>query len=59
MISEFVDCCRYCILRVSNTWFCGDISVAQTLNYITEVVITYFGYMKNFSYGFPILCLYL
>ena len=38
MISEFIDYCRNCILRASKTWFCGDISVAQTSNYITDII---------------------
>ena len=54
MISKFIYSCRNCILRVSKTWFCGNTSVAQTSNYITEVVIKYFSFWKIFSYGFSI-----
>ena len=43
-------------LRANNTWFCGDILVTQIKNYITEVVIKYFSYLKILSYGFSIFC---
>ena len=53
-LSLLINCCRNCILRASNTRFHGDILVAQTTNYITEVVIKYFSYLKTLSYGFSI-----